>query len=465
MILSLLIKFIDNWLHTTTTRMPVRYYGSVQTLLGDLGPPFNESAISAKPSFKPTNSCDATLKSTLPQNISSAPPPCSLNETQGVTNIRQPEVAYSILDQGISQINSSFNLMGSVEIDDPQNPTPYIVTVFQNSTYHSILFNLDSAIEGDYNFGIDYVANTTSMTTQCTVATKECNITATNSGSRNLDQNDLVIPYDCYNQFSGNLGQTPTTGHERAQGWNMSFYELSNGSPQNILVQSQSNPFNFYVVAAVNSIDSSDIDTDIGALVDVGGGFSAFALNCAATIYDVRFSLVNGSFSLFSPTRATPQMASIIKAPLQVGFGQYHLYEAAQIAALLGGDSIADIMSMAFSQTGMALASGSFDFDDYEAARVRNTIYPTKVGKAPFWFLVVVCLLYSGFGIVMTIVAFVLRRSPEIRDQQTRLIDEWGPEIENTGPLSHEEREKRERARERERDSTNSLNSASLASN
>ena len=45
-----------------------------------------------------------------------------------------------------------------------------------------------------------------------------------------------------------------------------------------------------------------------------------------------------------------------------------------------------------------------------------------KVLKAPFWFLVIACLIYSVFGVAVTSVTFLLRRMPETRARQARLI-------------------------------------------
>lgn len=378
-----------------------------------------------------------------------------------MTNVANPRFAYQTLGQGLSQVNSSFNRINFTSLDDAEfngEGTPYqIVTTFQGGAWHSIFFNPDSAEEYDGtksgfgpDVGIDYIAMTTSMTTQCTMATKDCNIDASNS-NLTFDQNNISIPFHCYDGFSGDLGQTPATGHERAQGWNMSFYDVTDGSPRNILTQAQSNPFRFYVAAAVNSIDFQDLRdanypaTVDGSLVYVGGGFSAFALNCNATIYNVTFSLNNGSFYSFNTKQSFPQIASIIKAPLQVGFGQYHLYEAAKVAVLPNDRSIADTMGTAFSQTGMALASGAFDFNNTALARLRWTVTVTKVPKAPYWFLVMACLMYSVFGFIMTVVALFLRRMPAIQDQQARLMDQWAPAIKSA--LDEDEKEGTEGSR------------------
>lgn len=368
-----------------------------------------------------------------------------------------PEYAYLTLGTGISQLTSNFNGLNFSSIEkseDEGTGTPFQIVphVDDAGLTHSLLFFTDAAMEYDLtdigagpNFGIDYVAKTVSMVTQCTFVTKECGIQSTNTSNTS----DISIPYNCYEDFSGDLGQTPSTGHERAQGWNMSFQEPIDGTPKNLPVRGQHNPFHFYMATAVNTIDISFVHDptsnfserfpDNASLVDGGRGFTAFALSCEATIYDVTFSLVNGSFHDFNTTKSSPAKASIIKAPLQVGFGQYHLFQAASLAVIATNDSVANTMAKAFSQTGMALASGVFDLDSAVKQRLRWTAYVTKVPKAPFFYLVVVCLLYSVFGMVMTVVALHLRRKPELRDHQAGLMVEWGPEILESGHQAGED--------------------------
>ena len=415
--------------------------------------------------FTTIDLCDGQLTTPLPQNVSAAPPPCSLNETEGFTNVANPSFVYLTLGTGISQVSSSFNSLNFTNLDEGElrgTATPYQVVTYSPgaNVSHSLLFYPDAAAEYDRsasgfgpNYGIDYVANTTSMVTQCTFATRECGIH--NATTDLSDGNNISIPYHCYDDFLGNLGQTPITGHERAQGWNMSFYQFVNGTPTNVPVQAQSNPFHFYVATAVNSIDLHDFDSESdlpegtpgnGSLVDVGQGFTAFALSCEATIYDVTFSIIDGSFEDFNTSISSPQKASIIQAPLQVGFGQYHLYQAASLAVLANYDSVAETMGKAFSQTGMALASGVFDFDHNIQQRFRWTVSVTKVPKAPFFYLVAVCLVYSVFGMVMTALALVLRRRPDVKDQQAKLMVEWGPDLLEMD--HHEKKTKKERKKE-----------------
>ena len=442
-----LTRVPDNWLHVATHRVDITHYDD-PTNYTENEMSFLAVVGSYQAGFSTIDLCDGLLTAALPQNVSTAAPPCSLNITDGLTNLANPSFAYLTLGTGISQISDDFNGLNFNELEYEEErgtATPYQVVTYETKANisHALLFYPDAAREYDYtaygvgtHFGIDYVANTTSMVTQCTFSTQECDVHGATTDL--TDGNNVSIPFHCYDDFSGNLGQTPSTGHERAQGWNMSFYQLIDGKPSNIPVQAQSNPFHFYVATAVNSINFQDfeIQSDLpegspgnDSFVDAGQGYTAFALNCEATIYDVTFSIINGSFYEFNHSISSPQKASIIQAPLQVGFGQYHLYQAASLAVLANNESVAETMGKAFSQTGMALASGVFDFDNNIQQRFRWNVSVTKVPKAPFFYLVVVCLVYSVFGMVMTVLALHLRRSPQVKDQQARLMVEWGPQL------------------------------------
>lgn len=446
-----LISDIDNWLHAATQAVDITHYEPPTNYTQNKNAYQDETPENSsiggyyyRASFSAIDDCQDQLTAPLPLNVSTAPLPCSLHQTGNLTNLAYPQDVYLTLGTGISQISTDFNGLNFTQLEEGEErntATPYqIVTYSPNaSASHSLLFYSDAAAEVDFSAqgfgthcGIDYVANTVSMVTECTFATQECGIhgEATNSS----DGNDISIPFHCYADFSGNLGQTPATGHERAQGWNMSFYQITDGIPANIPVQAQSNPFQFYIATAVNSIDLQTFENETGrprdgSLVDAGKGFVAFALSCKATVYDVTFSIINGSFVDFNTSISSPRKANIIQAPLQVGFGQYHLYQAASIAVLANNDSLNDTMGKAFSQTGMALASGAFDTDYNVQQRLRWNVSVTKVPKAPLLYLVIVCLIYSVLGMVMSVLALHLRRRPEVRDQQARLMNEWAPEL------------------------------------
>jgi len=256
------------------------------------------------------------------------------------------------------------------------------------------------------------------------------------------------IPFTCSPIFSGDLNQTPLNGLERASGWNMSFYELVSGVPSINPYQAQANPFFFYAAAAVNSASFSDLGLTSTSgfasdIVDGGQGRIAFAVSCNATIYDVVYSMIDGNIAAFKAVPSDPRKANIVQAPLQVGFGQYALFQSASSAASrifisaasnsgagAGGlQTVLASLEKSFSEIGMAAASGAFTYDKNLQQRSRGTIIVTRVPWKPFWFLVVACLLYSLSGIVLFIAACVLQRRHPVRRRQSLLLPRPLPQL------------------------------------
>lgn len=365
--------------------------------------------------------CQSLLTSELPQNRSAGTLPCSLYNADGLFNLDHPELVYQTLTAGISQISANFSVVSQVQgsVDDQ------VVTIKDPKTgiSHSMLFNLNASYEYDdkdkLNFGIDYIANTTSMATQCDFATQACQFEAL----KPLSNQNLSVPFNCSAIFYGDLNFAPLTGLERAPGWNTSFYELIDRIPKEIPVQAQSNPFYFNASAVINSVsDPANFLRDLpeGAIANLGKGRAAIAFSCNATIYDVTYSLVDGFIKFLHVAPSDPRKASIIQAPLQVGFGQYHLFLSAAFA-VLNYDPLS-WMSDAFSQTGMALASGVFVHDVNQAQRFRYDQLVTQVAKGPFWFLVISCALTAMLILVAGITALMLRRSENVLVEQEKLM-------------------------------------------
>ena len=365
---------------------PIHDYPDVKDILWTQGP-----------SLLPLDVCDDFLKADLPQNVSSAPLPCSLFDEQGVVNLVNAEFVYETLEEGISQVNSSFNQINFTALDAGEadgSKAPYqLVTTLQNDTLHTMYFNPDQSEEADLtdlgfgpDYGVDYVASSTSMTTECTIATRECKITAP-SNLTNINQYNISIPFHCYDDFSGNLGQTPRNGHERAGGWNTSFYSLTDDKPQNIPFQAHSNPFTYYVAAAVS--------------LDPRHKKHPFSKPLSRSALEPTTSMKPPN----SPSRTANTTTGANTA-----------------------SDLASIMALALSQTGMSLASGVFDFTTKEvSARQRWTLPDiTQIDKKAFWFLIVVCLFYAAFGFATSLVAVFFRRDPDLRARQASLMESSG---------------------------------------
>jgi hypothetical protein len=215
--------------------------------------------------------------------------------------------------------------------------------------------------------------------------------------------------------FWSDLNVSPY-GLEQFRGCDTSFYEMLHSLPKNISVASQLNPFYFNVTAAVFSTilldiaETGDVDIWDGAIVDGGNSRVTFALSCNSTIYDVQYSMINGSITSFNATPSDPRKVSIIKAPIQVGFGRHSLFNAANLAVLNFDQNVSDVMADSFNQVGMALASGGFNNAPNVKERLRYDQLVTKAPKAALWFLVVVCFSYAALGLIIATMACYLRR-------------------------------------------------------
>lgn len=216
---------------------------------------------------------------------------------------------YPILQSGIKLADDDVDTLDSNH--SPDN-TVCPLTDFQvltqenNVTLHSFYFRSMKAAtsdfsddEPDFTRGMNFLASTISMVTECKFATESCNL----HGKTCRISMRTINQYNCSGGFGGNLGKTPDNGHERAQGWNMSFYQEDGQTKERMPAQAQSNPFSFYAAAAVNGINLEalsrittlpEVQPGNGSIVDIVGGAVGLVLDCQATIYDLSFKIIKG---------------------------------------------------------------------------------------------------------------------------------------------------------------------------
>jgi hypothetical protein len=369
-------------------------------------------------------------------------PPCSIDNSTHPWTLWGASEPYRVLATGLLNQTGDYNkedfnaLVNAEDLgtfDDMQlvthiDPVTHDQHVFffnpmLSQEDHETRHHNKHALTGHeyYNSGYDYIATTTSIWTQCFPITTDC-------GMHNSTSDDSSIPYHCSNNFQGNLNDIPTNGVERLKGWNTSFFNNENGSPQNISIASQLNPFHYNVTAVVDSINLGGLiewnDTQVpeGIVFGLGSGRVGFAISCTSTVYDVTYSLVNGSIDVFNSTPADLSTAAIIKAPLQAGFGSYALYERAAMSVLVNNLTVMDSMELAFSQTFLALAAGVYESTPNIAQRWRGDLVLTQVGKGPFYFLVICLFLYAFVVLVFTVIALSLFRKSDVLELQARLL-------------------------------------------
>lgn len=369
-------------------------------------------------------------------------PPCSIDNSTSPWTLRSAPASYRVLATGLQNQTSDyhkedFNALRIASdlgtFDDTQLVTHIdLVTHDQHVFYFNpMLAEEDSdkqerttitLVNNDLErSGLDYIANTTSIVTKCSPITMDCRMNNTN-------RNNSSIPYHCSDIFNGDLNEIPANGLERLKGWNTTFYNFENGSPHNVSIASQLNPFRYNVTAVVDSIDIGgliefgDPQVSQGTIVEINNGSVGFAISCQSTVYDVTYSLVNGSIHVFNTTPADPRTAAIIKAPLQAGFGSYTLFEKAAMSVLFSEVTVTESMELAFSQTFLALAAGVYDHAPNLKQRLRADMTLTQLGKGPFLFLVVCMFLYAFVILVFTVIALSIFWRSDVRELQAHLI-------------------------------------------
>ncbi|CAN9275286.1 unnamed protein product [Alternaria alternata] len=369
-------------------------------------------------------------------------PPCTINGSSKPWTLLDAPSSYRVLATGLlnqtgEYNNEDFNTL-NVAWDAGAFIYTQLVTHIDDVTdeQHVLYFNpwsaeeysdspkvskLDLTNQDVERVGIDYVAETISVVTECTAITTDCGIYNTTSDASS-------IPYHCSNGFYVDLNEIPANGLERLKGWNTTFFDFHNDPSLNVSIASQLNPFSYNVTAVVDSIDLDDLilygDPQVpqGIVVEIGDGRVGFAMSCNSTVYDVTYSLVNGSILVFNTTLTAPSIAAMIKAPLQAGFGSYELFEKAAMSVLLSHSTILDAMELAFSQTFLALVAGVYDPAPFIEKRWRYDMTVTKIRKAPFYFLVVCMFMYAIVVLVFTLIALSLFRRSNVRALHAQLM-------------------------------------------
>lgn len=396
-------------------------------------------------SFKIKDTMCLPVEEILDKYNGTYPPPCSIDDTTSPWTLNGASSSYRVLATGrLNQTDNynqedfdalwdadasgAFDLTQLVTHIDPITHdqhvlffNPMMAQEWNDTIKASKLSLVDNHID---RYGLDYIASTTSIVTKCIPITVECGL--------NTTENESSIPYHCSDIFNGDLNQLPANGIERLRGWNTSFFDFENGSPRNISIASQLNPFRYNVTAVVDSVnieglrkfwnEHGDPQARQDTVIGIGNGRVGFAISCHSTVYDVRYSLVDGNIHVFNSTPADPRTAAIIKAPLQAGFGNYALFERAAMSVLFNELTIMETMELAFSQTFLALAAGVYVQAPTIEQRWRGDMPVTKLGKAPFYFLVICMFLYAFVVLVFTVIALSIFRRSDVREAHARLI-------------------------------------------
>lgn len=264
---------------------------------------------------------------------------------------------------------------------------------------------------GRSNNSVDYMATSLAVHTQCVPATKRCfNSSSPISGPG--------ANYTCDFAMKGfittDLINTMATVYFTDAMLNSSLTETI----------SMPNPYYFATVLSVNQNlgRNQDIlnDPDITSGLH---GSTLFVLLCSATVLDFRYTSVNGTITYASSQKSNSSTTNVImgtQAYTRVGDGYILQRTSLDVWQSHSANEIAAKFANTYSQTALAAAGSAFDARPAITAQSRSSILVAKVPKAPLACLLAANLALAFLGIILAIIALLVR-DDDVGDAQARL--------------------------------------------
>lgn len=297
---------------------------------------------------------------------------------------------------------------------------------------------------GDIKSGkdLDFLANTTAVTTQCEVVTQNCRTNTTDSG------------FSCPGgyqtpsfTFSGEVGVdlAAATGPTNMSMVGIQFFTdatlhnpIGYGSQTSRLFSAQ-NPIHFLTWSKgfppIDPTSQTFAEMMAGKYLQVdSSGDNVFILNCTATIYRTTYAWVNGTIlqandkQAFYPIPAPATYGAIFSAPFAINSALSHL--ALQNAAALAAyrttpQDLATKFANEFSAAAVALTAGIMAPAGNLLEQSRNnTELLTRVPKIPLYVLVGLKALYALASLVVAGLAVVFTGPSEAQEVKARLTVE-----------------------------------------
>ena len=292
----------------------------------------------------------------------------------------------------------------------------------------------------DVNIGksLDFLGNTTAVTTQCEVVTQNCQV---NSSSEAFSCPGYQSPSFTY---SGEVGVDPSdaTAPGNMSSVGIQFFKdaaLQNpigfGSNTTELFSAQ-NPVHFLTWSKgfppIDPTSQTFAEMTDGKFLQVDeAGDNVFILNCSSTIYKTVYAWVNGSILQdnqkygFYPEVAPDTYGAIFTAPFAIdaALGHMALQNAAALAAYVPNpQGLADKFANQFSYAAVALTAGimSPQTSILEQSR-NNTELLTRVPLVPLYFLISLKALFALSSIILVVLAATLTGPSEAQEVKARL--------------------------------------------
>ncbi|CZS99954.1 uncharacterized protein RCO7_01693 [Rhynchosporium graminicola] len=222
---------------------------------------------------------------------------------------------------------------------------------------------------------IDYQSHTWGLKTQCTPVTSQCVNASRSSVGKYLD-------YKCPFAMEGRVSTDADAAFQNQ--FQMAYFTNSRASINYTGTTSLANPYYFASLALVNqNIGRSPLLINDPEIANSGHGASVIAVFCNTTVYDILYTSLNNTISLFDIKPANSTLTNIIAGTQQyTRVGDPNLIQGSSIAALIGSSAqdVADGFALTYSQVALGVASAAFEERESVRAQRRETILVAKVG-------------------------------------------------------------------------------------
>jgi hypothetical protein len=286
--------------------------------------------------------------------------------------------------------------------------TNFAELVFDGPSTYAILVDPSAPPE------IDYQAQTFGISTQCISMGQACG---------------LYLPMGDRAEFNCSRGGLNFSGKSLTETSRVYILpQFSEDSAAHVIASETSAVNPFYLALAAN-IDSVPLlpDETLPPIVNdpnvqpTDQGITV-VLNCRATVYNVTYTRVNGTFTLIDVAQSNSMMGGMALQPLLWRYEIDKWSESLRMAVFSQtSQDLADQFAITVSQTGISLISGQLSPRLNSEEQIRQNILVSRVPKAPLFTQIVFCFLYLLFGILLAVIALLLSRKPEVVNVQKRL--------------------------------------------
>jgi hypothetical protein len=249
---------------------------------------------------------------------------------------------------------------------------------------------------------LDYTVSTYAIHSQCSPITSQC--------ASPSDVFGVGTTYKCPFAFQG----TVNTAVGASNSVTMAYFTDSAGFNNNTDETLIGNPYYYSAIILANMCNArpAALQNDPEVLSGGHGGATIVAVGCTSTVYDVKYSSVNGTIKNWNSSNSNTSTTLIVQGTQRhTDVGNPNLIQAASVAGLgNSAQDIADQFALAYSQTALAVASGAFEPRAALASQVREQVLVARVPKTPLFALVAANLLLVLLGIILAIVALITVR-------------------------------------------------------